>query len=49
MAIRILRIKPPVRDVPRRRVPGGSRLRSVLFKLSNKPHLRQKENSSENV
>jgi hypothetical protein len=49
MAIRILRIQPPVRDVPRRRVPGGSRLRSVLFKLSKRLEPMQKKNDSENL
>ncbi|BAZ41697.1 hypothetical protein NIES4101_76650 [Calothrix sp. NIES-4101] len=29
MPIRVLRIKPPSRGVPRRRIPGGSRLRSI--------------------
>ncbi|MEA5571394.1 hypothetical protein [Calothrix sp. UHCC 0171] len=29
MPIRVRRTQPPVRGVPRRRIPGGSRLRSV--------------------
>ncbi|NJL60983.1 MAG: hypothetical protein HC903_03015 [Methylacidiphilales bacterium] len=29
MAARTSRQKPPVKDVPRRRIPGGSRLRSI--------------------